>query len=96
MIARIVSYPAESLEDATEWARERGPALRQQDEIEHAYFMTSEDPPRAAAILLYASREALEAYLDSEAYRQAVREIREGWGKSGEPIREDVYELLDV
>lgn len=96
MIARIVSYPAESLDDATEWARERGPALRQQDEVEHVYFMTSEDPPQAAAILLYPSREALEDDLDSDAYRQAVREIEAGWGKSGELLREDVYELLDV
>lgn len=96
MIARIVSYPAESLEDAKEWARERGPMLRQQDQIEHAYFMTSEDPPQAAAILLYPSRQALEEYLESDAYRQAVQEIADGWGASAEPITEEVYELLDV
>lgn len=96
MIARIVSYEAESLEDAVEWAQERAPMLRAQDQVEHAYFMTSDDPPQAAAILLYASREAMDAYLASDAYERAVREIAEGWGASGEPIREDVYELLDV
>lgn len=96
MIARIVSYAAESVEDATDWARERAPALREAPGVEHAYFMSREEPAEAGAIVLFASEDALERYKASEAYRRAVEEIGNTWGLSREPVREDVYELLEV
>lgn len=96
MIVRIVSYAAESVEEARDWARERAPEIRDADGIEHAYFFSREDPAEAGAIVLFPSEEALARYKESDAYRRAVAEIGETWGLSPEPIREDVYELLPV
>lgn len=96
MIVRIVSYAAESIDDATEWARERAPALRNAAGVEHAYFFRRERPAEAGAIFLFASDGAVEDYKASDAYQKAVEEIGSTWGVSGEPVREDVYELLDV
>lgn len=96
MVVRIVSYAAESVEEAEAWARENAPGLRQAEGVEHAYFFSRQEPPEAGAIILYPSEGALKRYKNSDAYRQAVDEIATGWGLSGEPIREEVYELLDV
>lgn len=96
MVVRIVSYAAESLDEARDWARERGPDARQAPGVEHAYFFQREEPPQAGAVILYSSEEALEEYKNSDAYRDFVDEIASTWGLSGEPIREDVYELLDL
>jgi heme-degrading monooxygenase HmoA len=96
MIMRIVSYAADSVEEARDWARKRGPDLREAEGIAHAYFFSREDPPEAGAVVLFPSEEALERYRGSDAYRRAVEEIGTTWALSPEPIREDVYELLDV
>lgn len=96
MIVRIVSYATESVDEAREWARKRAPDLRDAEGIEHAYFFSREDPPEAGAVVLYPSEEALERYKRSDAYQQAVEEIGNTWGVGSDPIREDVYELLDM
>lgn len=96
MIVRIVSYAAESVEEAEAWARENAAVLRQAEGVDHAYFFRRAQPAEAGAILLFASEDALRRYRQSDAYREAVDEIAETWGQTREPIREDVYELLDV
>lgn len=96
MIVRIVTYPAESVDDAREWVRERGPGLREAPGVAHAYFMSRAEPAEAGAIVLFESDEALDRYKASDAYRQAVEEIGRTWGLSPEPIREDVYQLEQV
>lgn len=96
MIVRIVSYPDEDVDEATDRARECAPRLREAPGVEHAYFMFRENPAEAGAIVLFGSEDALDRYKESHAYRRAVEEIGNTWGRDHEPIREELYEMLDV
>lgn len=60
MIVRVVASGTESLDASREWGRERAEDLRALPGIERFDFVTQKDPPRAAAIIYYASREAYE------------------------------------
>lgn len=96
MIVRIVSYAAESLEGAKEWARSRADEARQAPGVEHAYLFSREEPPEAGAVILYASEQALREFMESDEHAQIIEEITETWAESGEPVLEEVYELADV
>lgn len=96
MVVRIVSYAAESIDGAKRWAEKRADDARNAPGVEHAYFFLREKPAEAGAVILYSSEEALREYKNSDAYQSMVDEIARSWGESGEPVTEEVYELLDV
>lgn len=94
MIVRVVAYDTESLDASRQWGREHAEDLRALPGIERFDFVTQQDPPRAAAIIYFASREAYERYRE-ERLPELQREIREtSWGEG--LAFEHVFELEDI
>lgn len=96
MIVRVVTYGAQSLEAGRAWAERRASDLRGVEGVRHVDFIQQEDPPRLGAVIHFNSRRDLQRYKESGPYEQFVQEMRENVIDESQPVRDRVFELLDI
>jgi len=96
MIVRIVSYGAESVEDARTWLTEHSREIENVLGLERVEFVRQDHPPRAGTIMYFESPQDLQQYRESRRYENFRESILAAWGDESEPVREAVYRLLDV
>lgn len=93
MIARVVAYGTKSLDASRDWVRQRADRLRSIPGVERFDIVTQEEPPRAGAIIYFASRDALERYRE-ERLPELEDAIAKSWG-TGRAF-EYVFEVEDI
>lgn len=96
MIVRIVTYGARSLEAGRKWGERRGSELRAVDGVEKVDFIQQEDPDRIGAIIHFESLKHLKRYKESGPYQEFVEDLKEKVLDPNQPVRDEVFELLDI
>ena len=94
MHVRVVAYDTSSIDDALEWAEERGDRLRSLPGVRRFDFVTQESPDRAGAIIYFDSLEDHDRYVE-ERLPELQESIRSSsWGRG--LAYEHAFEVADV
>lgn len=93
MVVRLLTYRAGSREEAEAWAREQAGALRAVPGLERVSFVYRREPPRAGALLVFASDDALARYREEGVHERIVGSL---WDDAHHPIREETYRVIEV
>ncbi len=97
MIIRIITYYAQPDKDVTSWVERHLSKAGDAPGVESVEFIRSiSDPSQHGGIFRFRSREDLDRYKSSDAYRELLESTRAEWLDLSKPVQEQIFELLEA
>lgn len=96
MVVRIVTYAAESLEEARAWVEEHAEEFREAPGVERVTFIHSKKPARVGAVMVFESADALARYKTTGPFERLLSSLRRVWADDSLPVREEAYRVMEV
>lgn len=96
MVVRVLTCEVDSPKRARAWAREHTDLPREVAGLEEVTFLCSRRPPRAGAVLVFASDDDLARYLTTGGWRRLRRTLRQAGAHCRRPVHDETYRVLQV